>query len=91
MQQKVPYFEKSHCPWMKKLLICKELLLQSSRNREPIEIKELPQKRRGRLLLLGEKLEDEVKSFIKVLVACKKGTIVNTHTVIATGRCCYQP
>ena len=62
---------------------CKELLLQSSRKHEPVEI-ELPQKRRGRSLLLGEELEDEVKSFIKV--ACEKGTIVNTHTIVATAR-----
>ena len=37
-----------------------------------------------RPLLLGEELEDEVKSFIKI--AREKGTIVNTHTVMATAR-----
>ena len=63
---------------------CKELLIQSSRKRGPVEIEELPQKCRGRPLLLGEELEDEVKSFIKV--AHGKGTIVNTHTVMATAR-----
>ena len=63
---------------------CKELLLQSSRKHEPVEIEELPQKRRGRPLLLGEELEDEVKFFIKV--SREKGTIVNMHIVIATAR-----
>lgn len=56
---------------------CKELLIQSSRKRGPVEIEELPQKRQGRPLLLGEEMEDEVKSFIKV--AREKGAIVNTH------------
>jgi len=47
---------------------CKELLMQSSRKcgPDPVEIKELPQKHQGRPLLLGEELEEEVKSFIKV-------------------------
>ena len=63
---------------------CKEVLIQSSRKRGPVEIEELPQKRRGRPLLLGEEMEAEVKSFIKV--AREKGTIVNSHTVIATAR-----
>ena len=74
--------EATICGW--KNAYCKELLLQSSRKCKPVEIEELPQKRRGRPLLLGEQLEDEVKSFIKV--ASEKGTIVNTHTVIATAR-----
>ena len=63
---------------------CNEVLIQSSRKRGPVEIEELPQKRRGRPLLLGEEMEAEVKSFIKV--AREKGTIVNSHTVIATAR-----
>ena len=32
----------------------------------------------------GEKMETEVKSFIKV--ACEKGTIVNSHTIMETAR-----
>ena len=67
---------------MDKNAYCKELLLQSGRKRKPVEIEELPQKCRGRPLLLGEELEDEVKSFIKV--AQEKGTIVNTRTIIVT-------
>ena len=63
---------------------CKEVLIQSSRKRGPVEIEELPQKHRGRPLLLGEGMEAEVKSFIKV--AREKGTIVNSHTVMATAR-----
>ena len=62
----------------------KEVLIQSSRKRGPVEIEELPQKRRGRPLLLGEEMEAKVKSFIQVIR--EKGTIVNSHTVIATAR-----
>ena len=40
---------------------CKKLLSQSSQKCGPVEISELPQKHRGRPLLLGEELEDEVK------------------------------
>jgi len=49
-----------------------------------VEISELPQKHRGRPLLLGGELEEEVKLFIKA--ARKSGTIVNTRTVMATSR-----
>ena len=70
--------------WGWKNAYCNELLLQSSRKHEPVEIGELPKKCQGRPLLLGEELEHEVKSFIKV--AREKGTIVNMHTIIATTR-----
>ena len=63
---------------------CKELLSQSSRKRGPVEIVELPQKRRGRPLLLGDELEQEVKIFIKA--ARERGTVVNTETVMGTAR-----
>ena len=56
---------------------CKELLSQSSRKRGPVEIVELPQKRRGRPLLLGDELEQEVK-----MVPFS----VNTETVMGTAR-----
>ena len=59
---------------------CKEVLIQSSRKRGPVEIKELPQKRQRRPLLLGEEMEAEVKSFIEV--TCEKGAIVNSHTIM---------
>lgn len=60
---------------------CKGLLIQSSRKRGPLEIKELPRKCRGRPLLLGE---EQVKSFIKI--AREKEAIVNILTIIATAR-----
>jgi len=48
----------------------------------PVEVTELPQKRRGRPLLLGEELEEEVKLFVKASRA--EGTVVNTETVMGT-------
>ena len=63
---------------------CKELLSQSSQKRGPAEIYELPHKYRGRSLLLGEELEDEVKVFIKS--ASESGSVVNTETVMGTAR-----
>ena len=62
----------------------KEVLIESSRKRGPVEIEELPQNRRRRPLLLGEEMEAEVKSFIEV--TCEKEAIVNSHTVMATAR-----
>ena len=50
----------------------------------PVEVTELPQKRRGRPLLIGEELEEEVKLFIKASRA--EGTVVNTETVMGTAR-----
>ena len=47
-----------------------------------MEITELPQKRRGRPLLLGEELEEEVKFFIKA--SCAGGTVVNIEIVMGT-------
>jgi len=53
-----------------------------------VEISELPQKHRGRPLLLGGELKEELKLFIKA--AHKSGTVVNTRTVMATARgCCH--
>ena len=45
---------------------------------------ELPHKHRGRPLLLGEQLEDEVKVFINS--AHESGSVVNTETVMGTAR-----
>ena len=60
---KFPYFEDATvCGW--KNAYCKELLLQSSTKHELVEIEELPQKHRGRPLLLGEELKDEMKCCI---------------------------
>ena len=50
----------------------------------PVEVTELPQKQRGRPLLIGEELEEEVKLFIKASHA--EGTVVNTETVMGTAR-----
>ena len=47
-----------------------------------LEVTELPQKLRGRPLLLGEELEEEVKLFVKASRA--EGTVVNTETVMGT-------
>ena len=49
-----------------------------------MEVTELLQKRRGRPLLIGEELEEEMKLFIKASHA--KGTVVNTETVMNTAR-----
>jgi len=52
-----------------KNLYLREVDIQSQnrkRTDSPVQIKELPSKRQGRPLLLGEKWEDEVKSFVKV-------------------------
>lgn len=54
------------------------------RTSAPVQIEELPSKRRGRPLLFGDKWEDEVKSFVKA--QRDKGTVVNTETVMATAR-----
>ena len=62
-KQNGKFQESSICGW--KNAYCKELLSQSGRKRGPVEIYELPHKHRGRPLLLGEELEDEVKVFIK--------------------------
>ncbi|CAG2194694.1 unnamed protein product [Mytilus edulis] len=48
------------------------------------EIKELPTKIRGRPLMLGDKLDDRVKMFVKNLRAA--GGVVNTTIVVAAAR-----
>ena len=54
---------------------CKELLSHSSRKRGPVEISELPQKRRGRPLLLGDELETEVKCLLHHALSIANGQI----------------
>jgi len=78
-----PNFEETSIRGWKNIY-CKELLIQSSRKRGPVEISELPQKCYGRPLLLGGELEEEVKLFIKA--ARESGTVVNTRTVMAAAR-----
>lgn len=51
---------------------------------KPIEVKELPQKKHSRPLLLREELEEEVKLFITASRA--DGTVVNTETVVGTAK-----
>ena len=64
---------------------CKELATQSrKRSGSPISVVELPVKRRGRPLLLGEEMEREVQSFIKS--SRELGTAVSTAVVMATTR-----
>ena len=62
---------------------CKELHMQQGK-RGPISICELPEKRRGHPLMLGEQLEKEVQSFIKT--TWDSGGVVNTQIVMATAR-----
>ena len=52
--------------------------MQCNRKRgpDPVDINELPQKCQGRPLLLGEDMEEEIKSFTKV--TRDNGSIVNT-------------
>ena len=64
---------------------CKELAIQSrKRSGSPISIAELPVKRQGRPLLLGEEMEREVKRFIKS--SREFGTAISTAVVMTTAR-----
>ena len=68
-----------------KNLYLRELRIQSQGRKchaPPVQIEVLPSKHRGRPFLLGEKWEDEVKSFVKL--QRDKGSVVNTQTVMAT-------
>ena len=59
--------EATVCEW--KNLYLRELHVQSQgrkRDAPPVQIKVLPSKHKGRSFLLGEKWEDEVKSFMKL-------------------------
>ena len=62
-------------------------LKQESRKRpgSPVKVEELPEKRRGRPLLLGEEMEREVQCFIKA--SRELGTAISSEVVmgIATG------
>ena len=70
----------------RKNLHLQELYIQSQDRKHgaPVQIEELPLKHQRRPLLLGDKWEDEFKSFVKV--QRDKGTVVNTETVMATAR-----
>ena len=61
-------------------------LKEESRKRpgSPVKVEELPEKRRGRPLLLGEEMEREVKCFIKA--SRELGTAVSTEVVMGTAR-----
>ena len=64
---------------------CKELVIQSRKcPGSSISIVELPVKRRGRPLLLGEEIEREIQSFIES--SRELGTAVSTAVVMATAR-----
>ena len=60
---------------------------QESRKRpgSPVEVEELPEKHRGRPLLLGEEMEREVQRFIKT--SRELGTAISSEVVmgITTG------
>ena len=47
-------------------------------------IKELPEKKRGRLLLLGDELDKQVKSYIRYLR--ERGAVVNTAIVLGVAQ-----
>ena len=75
--------ETSVCGWRD--AYCRELATQSrKRSGSPISVVELPVKRRGRPLLLGEEMEREVQSFIKS--SRELGIAVSTAVVMATAR-----
>ena len=48
---------------------------------DDITISELPEKKRGRLLLLGEELERQVKAYLTFI--CEHGAVINTAILIA--------
>ena len=54
------------------------------RGRDASSIKELPEKRRGRPLLLGEEMEEQVKWFLKRIR--QSGGVVNSQIVIGTAK-----
>ena len=56
-------------------------LAKRKRNGEELPIKDLPQKKRGRPLLLGEQLDNQVEKYLKTLR--DKGGVVNTAIVMA--------
>ena len=62
---------------------CSELSSRS-RKRDASSIKELPEKRRGRPLLLGEEMEEQVKWFLKRIR--QSGGVVNSQIVIGTAK-----
>jgi len=58
-----------------------EALSKRKRDQENVEITELPSKKKGRSLLLGELLDGQVQSYIKELRS--KGAVVNTAIALA--------
>ena len=58
----------------------KEELSRKRKIKDDSDIAELPQKKKGRPLLIGNKLDDQVKSYIQYLRT--KGTPVNTAVVL---------
>ena len=55
-------------------------LSQKQKVKDDSDVIELPQKKKGRQFLLGEKLDDQVKSYVQYLRT--KGTPVNTAVVL---------
>ena len=58
-------------------------LLHISDSTGPTDLQELPCKKRGRPLLIGEELDEQVKQYITYLR--KEGAVVNVHVVMAVG------
>ena len=58
-------------------------LLHINNSTGPTDLQELPCKKRGRPLLIGEELDEQVKQYITYLR--KEGAVVNVHVVMAVG------
>ena len=71
-------------------MFCTELLSGSRKRGAPAEpIKELPEKRRRRTLLLGEEMAEQVKLFLKCIR--KTEGVVNSQIIVATAKGEFLP
>ena len=61
--------------WVLTKSVWEELSKRKCNQEQDLEITELPSKKKGHFLLLGELLDGQVQSYIKEL--CSKGTIVS--------------
>ena len=57
--------------------------IHSSTYESPLAVKELVPKKRGRPLLIGEELDDQVKEYVRELR--REGVVINSDVVIAVG------
>ena len=64
-------------------LIARQRYIHSA-TKEQVEVKSLPTKKKGRHLLLGEKLNEDVTSYVRAV--SEKGGVINNSIIIATIR-----